>query len=354
MHLMISHASALEPHFEAALRELELPALSHLLGLLGPPTPGADVGDDELTLLPPHERALAQLRGLPAPADGPIPLGAWRLRELRAPHAGSAGAPTGKAADNAPHDGSHRASAQASAPSSDHGADDDTDHAAWALLTPLHLSVGTDQVTAMDPAALELDEAESRAFLEALSPVFPADEGWRTQWLAADQWAIAHDTLEGLPSASLDRIVNRGVETWMPKARRLRTLLNEIQMVLHNHPLNDAREGRRLPVLNAAWISGCGRDGGQDLPTDLILDDRLRAPMHAGDLYRWSEAWKALDAGPLTQALRQVREGGPLRLTLSGERLARTWERRTGGAWQRLRERLSPPQVRVADALGAL
>ncbi len=333
MHLMISHASALEPHFEAALHELELPALSQLLGLLGAPVPEADVGDDELSLLPPHERALAQLRGLSVTADGPVPLAAWRIRDAAPDTLNPADAANGLPADLAI---------------------DSAARPVWALLTPLHLSVGTDQVTAMDPASLDLDETESRAFLAALAPVFPTDEGWRVRWLAPDQWAIAHESLDGLPAASLDRIVNRGVETWMPRARRLRTLLNEIQMVLHNHPLNEAREARRLPVLNAAWISGCGRDGGQVLPADLVVDDRLAAPMRAGDLYRWSEAWKALDAGPLSEALRRVRAGESLRLTLSGERLARTWERRPAGAWQRLRERVSPPQARVSDALGAL
>ncbi|WP_255511764.1 hypothetical protein [Mitsuaria sp. TWR114] len=62
MHLMIPFASALDPHFEGALRELELPNLSHLLGLLAP---AGEVGDaDETTPIPPHERFLAQARGI--------------------------------------------------------------------------------------------------------------------------------------------------------------------------------------------------------------------------------------------------------------------------------------------------
>ncbi|SEL88123.1 hypothetical protein SAMN05216359_12147 [Roseateles sp. YR242] len=309
MHLLISHASAQEPHVEAALRELELPALSQLLGLL---TATETLGDDDHAPLPPHELALARLRGVD---DDALPVAAWRLRD----------------AGVAPGD------------------------AAWALVTPIHLAVGADQVTALAPATLGLTEDESRAFLEALTPeVFPAAQGWATRWLAVDTWAVSHPSLDGQMAASLDRILNRAVETWMPTSRPLRTLLNELQMVLHDLPLNQARDTRGLRPVNAAWVSGCGRDRGHALPADLLVDTRLREPMLAGDLYAWSESWKALDAGLLSEALHHVRGGGALQLTLCGERAACRWERRPAGGWQRLKERFSAPQVQVAKALEAL
>lgn len=307
MHLMIPFASALDPHFEGALRELDLPHLSRLLGLL---TPAGHVGDaDETTLLPPHERFIARQRGV---MDDRPPTAAWRVR----------------AAGQEPGD------------------------AAWALLTPVHFAVGTDGVTAMGPQTLDLTADESRAFFEMLSlALFPAAEGWRTAWLSTSEWAIAHDELNGLEAASVDRVLNRGVETWYPQSRRLRTLLNEVQMLLHDHPLNQAREACRLRPLNAAWISGCGRDRGGALPADLQVEDGLRIPMLTGDLYAWGEAWKALDAGPIGQALTAAQSAGAVSLTLSGERRARTWTRRPASGWQRLKERFAPPNVAVATAL---
>lgn len=309
MHLLIPYASAQEPHVEAVLRELELPALSALLGLL---TATDTLEGDDLTLLPPHERALARLRGVD---DDLPPTAAWRLKD--------AGMVPGEAV--------------------------------WALITPLHLAVGTDQVTALGASTLQLTDDESRAFLTALTPsVFPADEGWTTHWLAADAWAVSHPSLEGQEAASPDRILNRGVETWMPRGRRLRTLMNELQMVLHGLSLNAERDARGLRPVNAAWISGCGRDRGHALPQDLLVDDRLRVPMMTGDLSAWSEAWKALDSGLLAEALHHVKGGGELRLTLCGERSSRRWERRPVGGWQRLKERFTPPTVRVADAMEGL
>ncbi|HEY1399112.1 hypothetical protein [Roseateles sp.] len=310
MHLMIPFASSLDPHFEGALRELELPHLSRLLGLLAPVE---DVGDaDESSPLPPHEHFLARRRGV---ADDHPPIAAWRVRAAGQDPAG----------------------------------------AAWALLTPAHFAIGTEGVTALGPETLDLDEAESRAFLDALTTaLFPAAEGWRTAWLSTGEWAIAHDELDGLEAASADRVLNRGVETWYPRARRLRTLLNEAQMLLHDHPLNQAREQRNRRPLNAVWIGGGARERGNALPADLVVDDRLRAPMLTGDLYSWSEGWKALDQGPIAQALNAARAGEPVSLTLSGERLARTWRRQHVSGWQRLKEKFSAPSASVATALEPL
>jgi hypothetical protein len=36
-------------------------------------------------------------------------------------------------------------------------------------------------------------------------------------------------------------------------------LLNEVQMVLHEHPVNEAREARGEPALNSVWFWGAGR-----------------------------------------------------------------------------------------------
>ena len=44
--------------------------------------------------------------------------------------------------------------------------------AAWGLLTPTHWQVGREQIVLRDPAALELDEAESRALLQAVRELF--------------------------------------------------------------------------------------------------------------------------------------------------------------------------------------
>ena len=81
------------------------------------------------------------------------------------------------------------------------------------------------------------------------------------------------------------------------------------------------------------------------------MDERLRGPALAGDWTAWSEAWQALDAGPLAQlhAVAEGRErterGERVRLTLCGERSAATFEPAVRGLWPRLRSAWSKPAV---------
>jgi len=308
MHLMIPYASAVSEEARHCLRELALPHLSALLGRLTPePEP---LGDDEYGLHTPQELALARLRG--ADAAAALPCAAW-LREQTGPRDGQA----------------------------------------WALLTPLHLSVGTDQVTALGPRHLALDEAEARAFFAALAPLFPADEGWACEFLAPDQWLVAHPSLDALPSASLERVLDRSVSSWMPEARALRLLQNEIQLMLHGLPLNAAREARGALALNSVWISGCGIGRGQVLPAELQQKFGLREPLLSGDWPAWMEAWRALDAGPLAALLR-ASATQPVRLTLCGERHARSWAGTPAQGWRKLRQALLPPSADAALTLEAL
>lgn len=312
MHLMISHAGALGEAAAQARQTLQLPNLTALLGRLAP---AAEAGSDEYALNTPQERAQAALWGWPELADGTLPL----------------------AAAQAEADGIA------------------TEGLAWACLSPLHLSVGSDQVTALDPQALALTEAESRAFLDSLAWLFPAAEGWRHAWGAPTRWYVAHEDFAGLPSASLERVIHRNVDPWMPEARRLRTLQNELQMALHRHPLNDAREARGALLLNSVWISGTGRALPRAATPDLVLDERLRAPLLAEDWAGWAEAWTALDAGPLAALLGQARAGAPVVLTLVGERRARRFEPGPPrGALARLWQRVTAPGADVGAVLEAL
>jgi hypothetical protein len=217
---------------------------------------------------------------------------------------------------------------------------------AWGLLTPAHWHLGTDQVSLADPAGLMLDEAASRAFHDAVRELFTS-EGHALHYGAATRWYIAHESLAGLATASLDRVVGRNVDAWLgsdPAARRLRRLQSEVQMLLYTHPLNDSREARGLLPVNSFWLSGCGVAQAETGPSPTI-DERLRSPALADDWAAWCKAWETLDAGPLAELLAQARHGGPLRLTLCGERAWAAFEPAPSGLLRRLRGLWSTPAM---------
>ena len=252
MHWVIPFAGALSPAAAEAASSLALPRLERLLALLAPAA--RDEGD-AYALSPPHERALASAWGWPTAADGLLPLAAESAR-----------------ADGlAPED----------------------DGQGWALLSPTHWHLGTEQVSLANPAELALDEAEARALFDALRPLAEED-GCRLLWGAPTRWYLVHERLATLPTASIDRVVGRNVDLWLnshPDARPFRRLQAEAQMLWHAHPLNGAREARgQLPV-NSFWLSGTGRTAPRARREDVVLVDALRGPALAEDWAAWAEAW---------------------------------------------------------------
>lgn len=310
MHLLIPFASTLSEGCVHTVRDLQLPNLSRLMARL---SPSLRHGSDEHSLTPPHERALAEALGLRGD-DGCLP---WAAREA--------------AADGI-----------------------DPGGAAWGLMTPVHWHVAADHIRLVDPLELALDEPTSRALLQAVRGLFES-EGWRIAWGAPLRWYASHASLGQLPTASIDRVIGRGVDAWMPADLRLATLRrlqSEVQMLLYAEPANDARAARGALPVNSFWLSGCGmrqRDGEGPRPQ---VDESLRGPALHEDWAAWAEAWRALDGGPL-DALRRRAEGGqPAQLTLCGERVAQRFELAPQPFWARLTRGLRSPAV--APVLEAL
>jgi len=294
MQLLIPFASTLSDAGTQTARDLSLPQLSRLLSAM---QASHRAGTDEYSLSPPHERALATAWGWQGD-DGALPFAALAA-----------------AADGV-----------------------DVGQQSWGLLTPVHWHVGRDHITLADPIELKLDDVTSRTMFNAVRDLFES-EGFTLVYASAARWYAAHHSFEDLPCASLDRVIGRNVDLWLPthpKARLVRRLQNEVQMLLYSHPLNDEREARgELPV-NSFWLSGCGRQQPVATNRHLQIIDTLRAPLLAQDWAGWADAWRALDAGPLTDLLNRMSSEPGSSLTLCGERFAQQFDAAPRTAWQRL------------------
>jgi len=310
MHLLIPFASAHSERSTQTLRTLKLPNLTQVLARLAPIE---KLGSDEYSLTPPHERAHAQALGWTG-IDGALP---WAAR-------------------NAALDGV------------------DIGTRAWGQLTPVHWHVDADHVSLPDPHMLHLSAQESHTLFEAVRPLFES-EGWVMAWGAPMRWYAAHDSLDGVTSASLDRVIGRNIDIWLPttpQARLIRRLQQEVQMLLYQQPLNDTRVGQGALPVNSFWLSGCGRAQIEQPPSELTVADSLRGPALASDWARWADAWRALDANEVLQMLKRARQGEAVTLTLCGERFAQRFETQPRGLWSRLGQRLSPqPVAPVLEAL---
>lgn len=293
LHWVIPFASSLSEPCQHALPRLDAKALPHLSALLAPGRLAVvnRLEGDEYRLSMPHEHLLASEMGWPTD-DGLQPWAAWWAAQ----------------------DGMELSGDRC-----------------WALLSPGHWLMGRDHLTLLDPPGLGLDVPTSQALLEAVRPLFEGD-GWTLQWGSATRWYASHPELDGLPTASLDRVIGRNPDVWLgqdpdahPLARRLRRLQAEVQMLLYQHPLNDARIEQGLVTINSFWVSGCGRPAARlTLPAGTEVCDGLRAPLLGDDMPLWLQTWSDLDATVLREALQALDAGRPLRLTLCGERHALT------------------------------
>jgi hypothetical protein len=297
VHLLIPFASCANEGCGAALRQLELPALQRLVARLAPA--GSDEAD-EGSLSPPHERALAAACGLPAP-DGCLPWAAWQAQQ------------------------------------SDAAAGE-----AWAWITPCHWHVATDHIVMKHPLELHLEADASNALLGAMQAFF-AQDGITLAFDTPTRWLARGELFRGLATASLDRVVGRDIDEWVPRAPAaapLRRLQQEMQMLLYTHGVNDERAGRGLLPVNSFWASGSGalpgtappvRPPGLQMPTGL----RDAALLHDWDA--WAACWRQIDAGQCRQLNDSLDRGQPATLTLCGEANARSWSGRDAGAWHRMR-----------------
>ncbi len=316
MHLMIPFASGLSEAASHVLRDLALPNLSKLLARLTPAAQdaaalAADMAGDEYSFSTPQERALASAWGWPG-ADGALPFAA------------QAAAADGVAVGDL----------------------------AWGMITPAHWHVGRDHVSLVDPAALDLQADESRALFEAVRELFES-EGFTLAWGAPTRWYGAHESLVDLPCASLDRVIGRNVDLWIrhgptapSQTRLIRRLQSEVQLLLYPHAINDAREARGATTVNSFWLSGCGRYQADD-PSAVTVDDTLRAPLLAEDWAAWAEAWRALDAGVISQLLARSVAGESVALTLCGERRAQRFETAPQTLWQRMSSKWNAPEAHL-------
>jgi hypothetical protein len=313
MHLIVPFAGTVSEAGRFALQSLSLPHLDKLLARL---SPGPALGSDEFSPNTPHEQALAHAWGWAGTddADG----ASSGLADRALPFAARQAAALGLA---------------------DAGT-------AWGLLTPVHLLVGSEGINLTDPRDLQLDANASRELLEIVRPLFES-EGFALHWAAPLHWLASHPQFDALPAASIDRVIGRNLLPWLPAqrdARLIRRLQNEVQMTLYTHAVNDRREAAGLPTVNSFWLSGCGRLPADAAPaeTDIVVDDRLRAPALGEDWAAWCEAWRDLDAGPVASLLAS---GPTARITLCGERLAMAFTLQPRGLWQSLSARWRRPAL---------
>ncbi|HYG45647.1 MAG TPA: hypothetical protein VEA17_22195 [Bordetella sp.] len=184
-----------------------------------------------------------------------------------------------------------------------------------------HLALGTDQATLLDPEQMDMRADESEALLLSARPSIEA-AGFAVQALAPQRWRLRLPDGLAPATASPAAVAGHPLRDWWgqdPAMRPWRRLLNEIQMVWHEHPANEARAARGVAPVNALWLYGGAPAWPVQAAASAQVASELDAPYRAADWAAWLDALAELDRRrlqPLANAAGHP--GQPLQLILLG------------------------------------
>jgi hypothetical protein len=315
MHLVLALPGLLAP---GAVRDRDAPHLARLIALAGAPTREPDGLD----------AALAAHYGIRRAQD-------WPLAAMRA---GSLGVDTGTAY--------------------------------WLAADPVTLEAGSDDVRVAG-VARDLGPDAVVALVASLNAHFAGDA---IGFVAArpDAWFVRAEVPPALSTRPLAAVAGRMMRDFMPAgpdAGKWRRWQNEIEMLLHAHPVNAAREAARRPPVNGVWLSEGGilppsapgirtfaesgiavalawHSGAPAMPVPASLDAALADAVDAStvvvalpapvDVAHVQGAW----AQPAWNALVHGRVATIAIIANSADD-TRTWTARPPGPWQRVARSLA-------------
>ena len=217
----------------------------------------------------------------------------------------------------------------------------------WARADPVHFHLLRDRIVLVPSAAFGISREEAAALCDALNRHFAGRLELRA--VEPDRWCVRFAEAVELPEESALDAAGRSMEP----GRAVDALANEAQMLLHDHPVNEAREARGELPINSLWFWGAGsapREArahwqsvaaaeplalglaraagirGRPLPASaeawldrpeedgrhLVVLDALRAPLALSDAAGFARRLEDLEArwfAPLLAALRAGRIG---------------------------------------------
>ena len=242
----------------------------------------------------------------------------------------------------------------------------------WCL-DPVYIQVDQEEAVLIANEQLDLSEHEARQIIDDINRHFEQD-GLIVHYVSPHQWLLQGEL--SFTTSTLLAAMQQNINAHQPKGqdeRRWRQLINEIQMLLHGHPVNQARELRGDMTVNSLWLWG-GAQGAmvphyeaiidtvysderfvQDvaiacdiqyrrLPDKVdaqILADNTSLLIYTGqlvairnkDVFAWFDALKDFDQRILAPLFGFVKQGRLKSLTVYSDTLSMTVRKKDLGKW---------------------
>lgn len=177
----------------------------------------------------------------------------------------------------------------------------------WMRADPVHLKLHGDRLILADASRLAVTPDEAQEFVAALNSHF-AGEAISFIAPGPSRWYLRTAIAPRLRTTPTAEAAGRNVEALLPDgddAARWRKVINEAQMLLHQHPCNEAREQRGQLAVNSVWLWGPGCNRSLAAPYDALWADH---PLAAGLAAAGGAAVRPLPAS--ADSLVEARRGG--------------------------------------------
>ncbi len=250
----------------------------------------------------------------------------------------------------------------------------------WLRCDPVHLRALRAQLQLVELSGFMPSAEEAQALVAALNAHFTG-QGLDFHAARPHRWYLRLDRAPALVTRGLPEVAGKDIDRYLPagdERMRWHRLLNEVQMLLHAHPVNEARESRGEPAINSVWLWGGGvkpavsgrhftsvwsddalacalavANGipclpvpataarllaapGRDAEKPLAVLPPLRAAASGGDIEQWRALLQTLERDwfvPLYQALRGRRLASLALVALCADQ-CRRYDLAAGDSWK--------------------
>lgn len=126
---------------------------------------------------------------------------------------------------------------------------------------PVHAIADRDVLRILDPNELSITASEAQDLVVTLNNYF-AQDGLQFVAPHPARWYLVLPADPQMRTHSLPHVIGASLHDYLPfgkNGKRWQGILNEAQMLLHEHPVNNAREARGSLPINSVWLWGGGQ-----------------------------------------------------------------------------------------------
>jgi hypothetical protein len=125
---------------------------------------------------------------------------------------------------------------------------------------PVHLRADQSRLRLFESHSFFITQDEADALVASIND-FNIAAGWQLSAPHPQRWYLGLPGAPDMQTSPPARVAGHDIDAFIPRGRdagRWAVVLNELQMLLHEHPVNQARAARGEPAINSLWLWGGG------------------------------------------------------------------------------------------------